>query len=170
MRSKFSIAGHPLHPALVALPIGLFIWSLVAIVVYEARDHEHMWYSIALWSAGAAVVTALLAALPGFGDYFTMAYHSEARGMATVHMLANLTTVALFAISIALMADDGATEGGRLATVIVLQALGVGILGLSGWLGGEMVFRHRLGVLGEAEVSEATQRRRGSFAARPHSR
>ena len=64
MRSKFAIMGHPLHPMLVTLPIGLFLWAFVADIVYIARDHEHMWYSIAFWSGIAAWVTALVAALP----------------------------------------------------------------------------------------------------------
>ena len=36
MRSRFSIGGHPLHPILVSLPIGLFVWALVADVIYLA--------------------------------------------------------------------------------------------------------------------------------------
>ena len=47
MKSKFAIAGHPIHPALVALPIGLIIWTLVADIVYLASDKDHMWYDIA---------------------------------------------------------------------------------------------------------------------------
>ena len=55
------------------------------------------------WSGIAAIVTALLAALPGFGDYFTMARHSDARGIATAHMGLNLATVALFVVAAACM-------------------------------------------------------------------
>ena len=96
MRSKFSITGHPLHPMLVALPIGLFTWTLVADIVYAASGRTHEWYSIAFWSGIAAIVTALVAALPGFGDYFTMAVNSDARVMATAYMALNLTVVASF--------------------------------------------------------------------------
>jgi uncharacterized membrane protein len=160
MRSKFSIAGHPLHPVLVALPIGLFVWALVADIVYVARDNDPVWYDIALWTGIAAIVAALLAALPGFGDYFTMAVKSDARGIATAHMLLNLTTVALFVVAAALMWDDGAVDGGRLTTVIALHAVGVGILALSGWLGGEMVFKHHLAVVpDDAELERAEHAR-----------
>ena len=77
MRSKFAIAGHPIHPMLVAIPIGLFAWTLVSDIVYLGSDHDHMWYNIAFWSGIAAIVSALVAALPGFGDYFTMALKSD---------------------------------------------------------------------------------------------
>lgn len=147
MRSKFSIGGHPLHPMLVALPIGLFVWALVADIIYVARDNDPVWYDLAFWTGIAAIVTALVAALPGFGDYFTMASKSDARGIATAHMILGLTTTSLFIIAAALMWDDGAVDGSRLTAVVALHAVGVGLLALSGWLGGEMVFKHHLAVV-----------------------
>jgi uncharacterized membrane protein len=158
MRSKVSIMGHPLHPLLVALPIGLFAWTLVADIIYAGSGRTHEWYSLSFWSGIAAIVTALLAALPGFGDYFTIALHSDARGMATAHMLLNLTLVALFFVAMLLMLDDGALRGGRQAVVLVLHAIGVGFLLLSGWLGGEMVFRHHLAMIpDDAALAQAEQ-------------
>ncbi len=154
MRSRMSILGHPLHPMLIALPIGLFAWTLVADIVYAGSGRTHEWYSIAFWSGIAAIVTALLAALPGFGDYFTMAVHSDARGMATAHMLLNLSVVVLFLVAMLLMLGDGALRGGRQATVLVLHAVGVGLLLLSGWLGGEMVYRHHLAVIPDSPELE----------------
>ena len=169
MRSKFAIAGHPLHPALVALPIGLFIWSFIAILVYAASDDDRTWYDISYYSAIAAVITALVAALPGFGDLVTLALkHERTRAPALVHMALNLSVVALFAIAALLMYDEGALEGGSLSTVVVLQAIAVGMLALSGWIGGELVFRHHLAVLPEGEdIAEAD---RAARDLRPHAR
>jgi uncharacterized membrane protein len=147
MLSKFSIKGHPLHPLLVALPIGLFVWTLVADLAYLGTDKDKMWYDMAFWTGLAAFVSALVAALPGFGDYFTMAVKSDARTIATAHMLLNLSVVALFVIAWALMLDDGALSGSRLGAVVILHIGGVGLLALSGWLGGEMVFRHHLAMV-----------------------
>ncbi len=147
MRSKFSIGGHPLHPTLVSLPIGLFIWALVADIVFAARDHEHYWYAISMWSGIAAIVTALLAALPGLGDYLTMARHTRQAGMATAHMTLNLTVVVLYFVAMLLMLNDNATSGGALGAVIALHAVGTGLLALSGYLGGEMVYRGHLAIV-----------------------
>src|SRR5438552_1005885 len=113
MRSKMSILGHPLHPMLVALPIGLFAWTLVADIVFAASGRTHEWYSLAFWSGIAAIVAALVAALPGFGDYFLMAWRSDARPMATAHMLLNLSVVALYFVAMLLMTQDAALAGGR---------------------------------------------------------
>jgi uncharacterized membrane protein len=160
MRSKFSILGHPLHPALVALPIGLFVWAAAADILYLATDKNKMWYDISFYSGAAAVGTALLAALPGFGDYLTVAIKSKAAAMATAHMLLNLTVVGLFGAAFFLQLDNGAVAGTELSLVVVLHLIGAGLLGLSGVLGGEMVHRHHLAIIPEdAEVEREEVRR-----------
>jgi uncharacterized membrane protein len=166
MKSKFAIAGHPIHPALVALPIGLFVWALVSDIVYLGSDRDQMWYNISFWTGIAAIVTALVAALPGFGDYVTMASKSDARTMALTHMILNLGVVALFFIAMLLMLDNGATSGTRLGLVVILHAIGVGALALSGWLGGEMVFRHHLAVIADDAGLETAEKEHHARAAR----
>jgi uncharacterized membrane protein len=169
MRSKFAIAGHPIHPMLVAIPIGLFAWTLAADVIYLATDKDHMWYDISFWSGIAAWITALVAALPGFGDLLTVAIKSDARTMALVHMILNVTVVALYIIAMVLMLDDGALAGSRLTGVVILHLAGVGMLLLSGWLGGEMVFRYHVGMVpdtAELEREEHVQHEGGRFPGR----
>jgi uncharacterized membrane protein len=164
MRSKFAIAGHPIHPALVAVPIGLFIWAFVADFIYLFTGKDELWYDISYWTGLAAIIAALVAALPGFGDYFTVVKGSDASSTATTHMLLNLATVAVFAIAFALMIDDNARDGGMLTLVIVLHGFGVGMLSLAGYLGGEMVFRHHIGMepdTTELEAGEQARHRRG---------
>jgi uncharacterized membrane protein len=168
MRSKFSIAGHPLHPTLVALPIGLFAWALVADIVYFGTGKDKMWYDISFWSGIAAMLSALVAALPGFGDYLTMARSSDARGIATAHMLLNLSVLALYFVAMLLQLNEGALTGGRAAAVLILHAVGTGVLSLSGWLGGEMVYRHHLSVIPEdSQVEEAEQARHVRHGGKP---
>ncbi|HXK33225.1 MAG TPA: DUF2231 domain-containing protein [Dehalococcoidia bacterium] len=159
MRSRAAINGHPIHPSLIPIPIGLLSWALLSIVVYAFNDSE-LWYDMAYWTAIGGVVTALAAALPGLVDYFAIARHSDAAGIATAHMLLNLGVVVLYAIGIALQAGDNARDGGRLAAVVAFYALGGGMLALSGYLGGEMSYRHHLAVVpDDGEVERAEHRR-----------
>ena len=153
MHSKISIAGHPLHPMLVALPIGLLAWAFVADLIYLGTDKDPTWYDISFYSGIAGIVTALVAALPGFVDYLTLAKGTNVNDMALLHMGANLTVVALFAIAAVLQWDDGALDGSSLTAVVALHASGTTFLTLSGWLGGEMVFRHHVATLEEEEPS-----------------
>lgn len=159
MPSRFSVFGHPLHPLMVTLPIGLFVWAFVADIVYVFSDNM-TWYDIAFWSGVAGIVTAVAAAVPGFGDYITLAVNSDARIVATAHMAANIGVVILYAVAAGLAADDGATGGGNLAAVVVLHAVGVGLLGISGALGGEMVYRHHLAMIPDDRDHEARERQR----------
>jgi uncharacterized membrane protein len=148
---------------LVALPIGLFVWTLIADVVYLASDKERVWYDIALWSGIAAWISAVVAALPGLVDYVTVASKSDARAMATAHMVLNVTVVGLFVVATMLMRDEGALEGSDLTIVVALHAVGVALLSVSGWLGGEMVFRRHVGMVpdnGRLEEEEVEQHAR----------
>lgn len=160
MRSKFSVRGHPLHPLMVAVPIGLFIWTFVADLTYLATDKNAMWYDISLYSGIAAVITALAAALPGFGDYFTVALKTKAAAMSTAHMLLNLVVVALFGGAILMQMDNGALTGTDLTVVIALHGIGVVLLGISGALGGEMVYRQHLAVIPHDAADEMQEKHR----------
>src|SRR5436190_24084615 len=116
-----ALGDHPIHPMLVPLAIGLFAWTLVADIVFVATGQDHMWYDIAFWSGIAGIVAALVAALPGLGDYVTIAVNSDARGHATAHMFLNLAAVALFFVATLMMRDDGAVDGSALVTVILVH-------------------------------------------------
>lgn len=161
MRSRFSVRGHPLHPLLVAVPIGLFAWAFVADIVYVVSD-DRSWYDISFWSGIAAIVTAAVAAVPGFGDYLTMAVNSDSRTIATAHLVLNVAILVLFAVAAGLQVDDGALSGSSLTAVVVLHGIGVALLAVSGALGGEMVYRHHLAVIpDDREQEEREQARHG---------
>jgi uncharacterized membrane protein len=144
---------------LVGVPIGLYVWTLIADFVYVLSD-EAVWYDIAFWSGLAAWVSAGAAAIPGVVDYVFVASRTEARLLATAHMFFNVTVLALYAAASLIMWDHGALAGRELTAVVILHTAGAGLLALAGWLGGEMVFRHRIGVLSEADVEDMAAVRR----------
>lgn len=172
MKSKAAIAGHPIHPMLVPLPIGLFVWALIANIVYLASDNDRMWYDISYWSSIAGIVGALVAAVPGMVDGFTIGRDSEARGSAMTHMVLNIVVIGLFLAAVLMMMDGNAIQGSDGSMATALQAVAVGLLGLSGWIGGEMVFRNHLAMIPEdTDVAEDEVRRHGRVGAgRPATR
>jgi uncharacterized membrane protein len=62
--------------------------------------------------------------------------------MAMTHRLMNLAIVGLFAINLWIRTQRPAATG----VPIILSAIGVILLGIAGWLGGELVYRHAMGV------------------------
>jgi uncharacterized membrane protein len=157
MRSKFAILGHPIHPMLVPVPIGLVVWTLIADIVYLSTGRNMLWYDIAFWSGVAAIVSALIAAVPGFVDYLSTAAKSDARTMAQAHGVMNVIVVALFLAAALLMVNQGAVEGGALMAVVAMHAIGAGILAVSGWIGGELVYRKHIGIVPDSVDLERTE-------------
>lgn len=159
MRSKMAVAGHPIHPMLVTLPIGLFVWTLVADVVYLLTTNM-MWYDVAFWSGIGGVVGGVIAAIAGFGDYLSLPFRGKARVAANAHMLLNLAIVALFFAAVLLMINRAALAGDPLWIVVTLHSVGVGLLLVSGWLGGELVYRFHAGVVPRDTTAEYEPRPR----------
>lgn len=155
MKSKLDIGGHPLHPMLVVMPIGLFAWAFVSMLVYVVGGQDRMWYDIAYWTGIAGIVSAVAAALPGMVDYRAIARHTTARTIASAHMVLNIVVVAAFLAAAVLQYDGNATEGGQMGAAFALQAFGAATLMVAGWLGGDLVYRHHIAVLpDEAEINQ----------------
>jgi uncharacterized membrane protein len=134
MASPASIKKHPIHPMLVALPIGLWVFALVCDVV-RAAGGALTWESVATYCVAAGIVGALLAALPGLIDYFSID-EPEMKRIANLHLVVNLAAVVIFAINLWLRFLLPAESNVPLA----LSIIGVLAIGLGGWLGGEMVY------------------------------
>jgi uncharacterized membrane protein len=70
MSTPASFKHHPIHPILIVFPIGLWVFSLVSDVIFMIAGNP-VWKDVALYTLGG-IVGALLAAVPGFVDYFSM--------------------------------------------------------------------------------------------------
>jgi uncharacterized membrane protein len=134
MASPASIKKHPIHPMLVALPIGLWIFALVCDVVRAAGGSAN-WGTVAMYCVAAGIVGALIAAVPGLIDYFSID-EAEMKRIGTLHLAINLGAVVIFAINLWLRFRLPAASSVPLA----LSIIGVLAIGLGGWLGGEMVY------------------------------
>jgi len=141
MASKASIARHPIHPALVALPIGMWIFAFACDVAYHAGAHAVFWKDAAFYAIIGGLVTALIAAVPGLIDYSTIV-DRRVRRIGTFHLGLNLTVVALYAVNLWMRTRSVPED-----TMPVWLSLGsLVLLSVSGWLGGELVFAHGMAV------------------------
>jgi uncharacterized membrane protein len=140
MSTPASINGHPIHPMLVGLPIGLWVFSFACDIVFHAGWGGPTWKIVGSYTIAAGVVGALLAAVPGFIDFLSITDRRVGR-VALTHMVLNLLTVVLFALSFGLRV---VYPLGSLP--VLISAIGLVSLAIAGWLGGELVFVHRMGV------------------------
>jgi uncharacterized membrane protein len=137
-RSTAKIGGHPIHPMLIPFPIVCFIGTLVTDVVF-LNNHDPGWATASRYLLGVGIVMAALAGLTDFmGDD-----RIRGAGDAVKHMLANVTAVVLEIVNFVLRLnnDDAIGKVGVYLSVIVVL-----ILVYSGWKGGDLVFRHGIGV------------------------
>jgi uncharacterized membrane protein len=140
MSTPASIAKHPIHPILVSLPIGLWVFSVVADLVFYVGWGGAIWKDVAWYTLGGGIVGALLAAVPGFIDFLTIT-DARARQAGIVHLVSNIIALVFFGVSFWLR---------WIAIVSVvptaLSIVGLAALGVAGWFGGELVFVHSMGV------------------------
>jgi uncharacterized membrane protein len=150
-KSTFAIAGHPLHPLLVPLPITFLVSALLTDIAY-VKSTWWMWAYASSWLIGAGIATALLAALGGFIDFFGDRRIRRLK-RAWYHMVGNLIAVVLSVVNFIIHTRDGAAA--VIPTGITLSAIVVLLLLFNGWMGGELVFRHGVGVRSTPEAPEA---------------
>jgi len=155
MKSKAAIQGHPLHPALVTVPIGAWALALVGDLVY-ANTMNSFWYQFSYYAMLIGLVGALSAAVLGFIDFFGVKMSEAGYRSAKLHMAMNLIITALYAVNLWLRADFKAIAGSAWSLVFALEVVSFLALGVSGWIGGELTFKHKVGVR-ERFDAEATE-------------
>ena len=145
MRSSASIAGHPIHPMLVPIPIGLWVFAMVADLMFIWGGNP-AWKTVAFYCIAGGIVGAALAAVFGLLDLLGVKDTKVFR-VGVMHGAFNVVALLLFALNLYLRTDNGSQMVGPNSSVpLALSVVGVLILGVSGWLGGELVFRYGVGV------------------------
>jgi nitrite reductase/ring-hydroxylating ferredoxin subunit/uncharacterized membrane protein len=143
MRSKASFKGHPIHPALIPFPFAFLYGGFVFDLVGRLAQRPPWWTTGAYLSL-IGIVSALVAAVPGFIDYFnTVPPKSSGKRRATRHMLVNLAAVVLFSVAWIIRGEAGAVPG---TSILLLEGIGLALLTAGGWMGGVLVNRNQIGV------------------------
>jgi len=158
MRTPANIAGHPIHPMLVTIPIGLWVFSLVADLVALRSGTPQPWQLVAFYTMVGGIVGALAAALPGLIDLLSLK-DAEIKKTALIHMSINLTIVVLYVVN-AWLRYQASVAGN---VTLWLSVLTIAMLLVSGWLGGKMVYLSKVGVSTE-EAAATPQSQQGRHA------
>lgn len=141
-RSTARLAGHPIHPMLISFPIAFFVATFACDVGF-ALTGGLGWLEPTMWLLGAGLALAGLAAVAGVTDFLG---ERKIRALPEVwwHAGGNLLVIAIEVANVLLRNAMG--QAVVLPTGIVLSGVSVGILLLTGWMGWQMVYRHRVGV------------------------
>jgi uncharacterized membrane protein len=143
--STASFNGHPFHPILITIPIGFFLATFLFDLVFWQTGNQ-AFATGALWLLGAGLLGAALAAVTGLID-FLGDQRIRALGTAWQHAIGNVILVLVQAFSFYQRYRHGASAVVPLG--LSLSVVAVAIMGFTGWLGGELVFRGRVAVQDE---------------------
>jgi uncharacterized membrane protein len=128
--------GHPLHAALITLPVGAFTTALFFDIFDLAGNRRYRRAADVTTAVGLA--SAVTAALPGLADWSLT--KGNAKRVGFVHASLNLVITGIYGASLL------ARKRGSRKLGIGLSILGHTLLGASAWLGGELSYSLGVGV------------------------
>lgn len=123
--------GHPLHPILIALPIGAWVCSAVFDVMPVDRDVARKLIAVGLVATPPTV-------LLGLADYSEL--NQRQRRVGVMHAAANAVAAACYAISYR------RRKRGAHASGVLFSLLGLAAVGAGGTLGGHLSYAQGAGV------------------------
>jgi uncharacterized membrane protein len=141
-QSTATIAGLPIHAMLVPFPIVCFTLALITDIVFWRTSHL-MWAEFSAWLLLAGLVFGVLAAVFGAVDFLANREVREQRP-AWPHAIGNVVVLVLAFFNNLVHAHDGWT--GVVPWGLILSALTVLIMFVTGWLGASLVHNYGVGV------------------------
>ena len=136
------IGDHPVHPMLVPLPIGFLTAALISDIVF-VNTRDVFWAQASYWLILGGLIAGLIASAMGLIEILGI-QRARRMKMAWIHGLGNLLALAITAINFYLR-NENMSEA-IVPTGLTLSILTSAIMLVTGWLGGEMSYRHGVGV------------------------
>jgi len=124
--------GHPLHPAVVQLPIGFWTSSL-ALDLVKNEDAADLLVALGLASSVPAMAT-------GAAQWFDATGDMQPRRLGALHAMVNTAAAGFYAASLI------ARKQGNRSTGVALATTGFLLVNAGGWLGGDLAYDLGIGV------------------------
>ena len=143
MESRVKLLGHPVHPMLIVLPLGLFISAVVldALAIWRASS---TFAGAGFWNITGGILGGLLAAVFGFLDWLAIPSGTRAKRIGLLHGSINVIVVLVFGFVWMLRRDTPELVPSTM--VFALEGVALVMGAVAGWLGGELVDRLAVGV------------------------
>ena len=153
--SKAAIAGHPIHPMLIAFPIASLSLVLVCDIVFTLTRRA-FWAEASRWLLLAGLVTGAAAAIFGLIDFLSIKRVRQL-SIAWIHAGGNALAMVLALINLLIRSNSNTQDEVPTVGLVLSAVIGL-ILVVTGWLGGELSYRHRIGVNSEGSEASVPER------------
>jgi uncharacterized membrane protein len=153
--------GHPFHPILVTVPIGAWVSSLVFDFASHVVDSPGFLTRGSQWLIAIGLLGAAAAAMVGFLDLFAIPSGTPAFRLGLIHMTLNLLVTAAYVVNLGWRHASHDPVGSVPIGQLLLSLVSLGVLGISGSLGGKLAYHYGVRVADEA--TQAQGFRSGEF-------
>lgn len=155
MQSRVRVAKHPTHPMLVMFPSSIFpLLVLLDILAFYFRGNAGFW-TVGFWLEIVGALSTLVAMVPGIVDLAAIPDESPAHRTAFWHFVNGVFVLVLYLAGIAVRWPAGSSDA-HLVWATIIDVVGVLAITAQGWLGGELVYKHHIGVMSVEEGGEPT--------------
>jgi uncharacterized membrane protein len=153
MKRGFRLLGHPLHPTMLHVPLGLFATALPLDILAIGMDWRSLW-AVSFWNIALGLIAAVPTAMSGWLDFMAYVRGGRPERLALIHLTVMLSAVAVFAASLVFRHGPQPTDLFPATLVTATDTVGTLLIALGGWLGGELVYGNGIGI--RSDTSEHT--------------
>lgn len=146
--SSVNILGHPIHPIIVIFPVAFLSGAAGTDLGYWLTQ-DPFWARASIWLIGLGALAGIAAGLVGMIDFIRIP-RVRRRTAGWAHMAANIAALVLSLINFGLRLNS-LTEA-ILPVGLTISLIVASLLLVGGWFGGELTFRHKVGVIGPSET------------------
>ncbi|APX92078.1 hypothetical protein BWR19_03500 [Halomonas sp. 1513] len=141
IKSRASFGGHPLHPVMIHFPVAALM-ALVASDLAYLLTGDPFWARASLWLAGVGAFGGWIASVAGIIDLVTV---KRIRRLITgwCHAIIAVMMLSLASLNWLFRLDD---PSDMLPWGLALSLMTAAMIALAGWLGGQLVYEHAVGV------------------------
>jgi uncharacterized membrane protein len=136
-----AILGHPLHPMLVMLPVASLVGAALCDWIYLYTGNS-FWATGSFWLIAAGLVTGVVAAGAGIVDFMSVE-RARTMGIAWAHAIGNVVALGFVLVNYLVRRDNPADP--PMHAIAISSGVFVALM-ITGWLGGELTFRHGIAV------------------------
>ena len=138
--------GHPLHPALVHVPIALWLMAAIFDVLIVLNLGVAVLTHLSFYCVIGGLLGAFAAVPTGVADWAPIKKEKPAWRLGLYHMMLNLVAIFIWAANFGLRLTALDKQAGITGPILITSLLGAGLLLVSGYIGSLMVFDHGVSV------------------------
>jgi uncharacterized membrane protein len=138
--------GHPLHPAIVHVPIGAWIAACVLDMLAFTRWSQPALTRLAFYCVALGLAVVLAAVPTGLAEWAAIKKEKPAWRLALYHLILNVLATAAWAVNFALRLRTLDTVEPISPSIVFTSIAGTVLVLFGGYLGSLLVFDHGIAV------------------------